>query len=156
MFKFFKLLCVEAVAMVTYETLASDSKSVSTANTNILTSNDLVWISLKTHGYLDFFGALHTLKEYKDLKRWKYPIWFLTLSSLNSQISTMEPRFNEVPRDWVHYIEGSLYRKARFTKLRKNNKMFCYIEGWLILAVLLFFVCSFVLFFGVTSRYPAF
>ena len=35
--------------------------------------------------------------------------------------------------------------------------MFFYIEGWLILVVLLFclFVCSFVLFFGVTLRYPA-
>ena len=84
-------------------TLAFKSKSVSTANTNVLTSN--VWISLKTHGYLDFLGALHILKEYKDswlfpnLKQWKYPIWFLTPTSLNSHIGTVEPRFNEVPRD---------------------------------------------------------
>ena len=59
-------------------TLTFKSKSVSTANTNVLTSN--VWISLKTHEYLDFLGALHTLKEYKDswlfpnFKQWKYPI----------------------------------------------------------------------------------
>ena len=84
-------------------TLASKSNSVSTANTNVLTSN--VWISLKTHEYLDFLGALHTLKEYKDswlfanFKQWKYPIWFLTPTSLNSRIGTVEPRFNEVPRD---------------------------------------------------------
>ena len=61
-------------------TLASKSNSVSTANTNVLTSN--VWISLKTHEYLDFLGALHTLKEYKDswlfanFKQWKYPILY--------------------------------------------------------------------------------
>ena len=104
---------------------------MSTANTNVLTSHDLVWISLKTHGYLDFSGALHTLKEYKDswlfpnLKQWKYPTLLLTPTSLNSQIGTVEPLLNEVLRNWenwfvilkVRYIE-----KLDLTNLRKNNQ----------------------------------
>ena len=130
---------------------------MSTANTNVLTSHDLVWISLKTHGYLDFSGALHTLKEYKDswlfpnLKQWKYPTLILTPTSLNSQIGTVEPLLNEVLRNWenwfvilkVRYIE-----KLDLTNLRKTTKMFCYIEGWLIVVVLfcLVFVCFLLLF----------
>ena len=48
----------------------------------------------------------------------------------------MEPRFNEVPRDWGNWFVKSRVRYAEnldLTNLRKNNQNVRYIEIWLII-----------------------
>ena len=50
---------------------------------------------------------------------------------------SFEPkRFKEVPRDWGNWFViswGSLYLKPDSTNLRKNNQIFRYTEGRLII-----------------------
>ena len=68
----------------------------------------------------------------------------------------VQPRFNEVPRDWgnsfvilrVRYTEN-----LDLTNFRKNNQIIRYIEGWLIIfsfKIIVFFVvcCRATLHFG--------
>ena len=48
----------------------------------------------------------------------------------------MEPRFNEVPRDWGNWYVKSRVRYAEnldLTNLRKNNQNVRYIEIWFII-----------------------
>ena len=76
-------------------------------------------------------------------------LWLLTLLILAvhrmhvlNEPSTVEPRFNKVPRDWgnwfvilrIHYIEN-----LDLTNLRGNNQNVRYIEVWLMFFFFFFF-----------------